>query len=64
MISTKGCIAGALHRFGPALLHAPAPDRDHMVTTLSSHRTVRCARRRGSVRLRDCNEIGLTRAVT
>jgi hypothetical protein len=51
MISTKGCIAGALHRFGPALLHAPAPDRDHMVTTLSSHRTaaVRAAARIGSV---------------
>ena len=38
MIAAEGCIAGALHWFGHALLNAPAPDRDHMVTALLSHK--------------------------
>lgn len=38
MIGAEGCIAGALHWFGRALLNAPAPDRDHMVTALLSHK--------------------------
>lgn len=37
MIAAEGCIAGALHWFGRALLNAPASDRDDMVTTLLSH---------------------------
>lgn len=37
MIAAEGCIAGALHWFGRALLDAPAADRDDMVTTLLSH---------------------------
>ena len=36
MIGAEGCIAGALHWFGRALLNAPAPDRDLMVTALLS----------------------------
>jgi len=38
MIAAEGCTAGALHWFGRALLSAPAPDRDDMVTALLSHR--------------------------
>ena len=38
MIAGEGCIAGALHWFGRALLSAPVPDRDAMVTALLSHR--------------------------
>ncbi|MEO7054325.1 MAG: tetratricopeptide repeat protein [Rhizomicrobium sp.] len=37
MIAAEGCIAGALHWFGRALLDAPAPDRNDMVTALLSH---------------------------
>ena len=37
-IAAEGCIAGALHWFGHALLNAPAPERDHMVTALLSHK--------------------------
>lgn len=38
MIAAEGCIAGALHWFGRALLSAPLRDRDDMVTALLSHR--------------------------
>lgn len=37
MIAAEGCIAGALHWFGRALLNAPEPDRGDMVTALLSH---------------------------
>jgi len=38
MIAGEGCIAGALHWFGRALLNAPPQIRDGMVTALLSHR--------------------------
>ena len=38
MIAAEGCIAGALHWFGRALLGAPEPDSGDMVTALSSHK--------------------------
>jgi TPR repeat protein len=37
MLAAEGCIAGALHWFGRALRDAPQPDREKMVTALSSH---------------------------
>jgi len=40
MIAAEGCIAGALHWFGRALLGAPEPDRGDMVTALSSHKII------------------------
>lgn len=65
LIADEGCIAGALHWFGHALLGAPEPERGDMVTALSSHKinAVRAmaahAHERG---LHAGNEIGLTPA--
>jgi len=65
MIAAEGCIAGALHWFGRALLGAPEPNRGDMVTALSSHKisAMRAlaahAHERG---LHGDNEIGLTPA--
>lgn len=38
MIVAEGCIAGALHWFGRALLTAPTVNRDGMITALLSHK--------------------------